>query len=96
MKLRFSTEALRLLEEKDDPALSESITERYRNRLNLIRCAPDERDFYALKSLHFEKLAGDRAHQRSMRLNQQWRLILEFEGDGTDKTVVIVGIEDYH
>ena len=96
MKLRFRSEALRLLEATDCPEFSESITERYRNRLNLIRCAPDERDFYALKSLHFERLSGARAHQRSMRLNQQWRLILEFDGDGADKTVVVVGIEDYH
>lgn len=96
MKLRFCSEALRLLEGTDSPDFSESITERFRNRINLIRNAPDERDFYALKSLHFEKLSGDRSHQRSMRLNQQWRLILEFEDDGHDKTVAIVAIEDYH
>ena len=41
---------------------------------------PDERDFYALKSLHFEKLQGDRAHERSMRINKQWRLIVELRG----------------
>jgi len=56
----------------------------------------DEREFYALKSLHFEKLKGDRAHQRSMRLNSQWRLILEFEEDSDGKIAVIVSIEDYH
>ena len=96
MKLRFRTEALRQLEEADSQEFSEAVTERYRSRINLIRSAPDERDFYALKSLHYEKLSGDRAHQRSMRLNQQWRLILEFEGEGADKTVVIIAIEDYH
>ena len=31
-----------------------------------------------------------------MRLNKQWRLILEFEGQGTDKAVVVVEITDYH
>jgi len=31
-----------------------------------------------------------------MRLNDQFRLILEFEGSGAGKTVVVVGIEDYH
>jgi plasmid maintenance system killer protein len=31
-----------------------------------------------------------------MRLNDQWRLILEFEGEGTTKVVVVCGIEDYH
>jgi proteic killer suppression protein len=36
-----------------------------------IRGAPDERVFYSLKSLHFEKLKGNRSHQWSMRLNEQ-------------------------
>jgi plasmid maintenance system killer protein len=31
-----------------------------------------------------------------MRLNDKYRLILEYEGKGPDKTVVIVEIEDYH
>lgn len=61
-----------------------------------IRSAVDERDFYQQKSLHFEKLKGGRSHQHSVRLNDQWRLILEFDGDGSSKTVVIVAIEDYH
>jgi Txe/YoeB family toxin of Txe-Axe toxin-antitoxin module len=52
--------------------------------------------FYAQKSLRFEKLKGKRDHQRSMRINDQWRLILEIEGTAPKKTVRIVGIEDYH
>lgn len=96
MKLRFRTDALRQLEHTDDPGISEPVTERFRSRVNLIRSAPDERDFYALKSLHYEKLSGNRSHQRSMRLNKQWRLILELDGEGPVKTVEIVAIEDYH
>jgi len=68
----------------------------FRKRIQIIRAAVDERDFYAMKGLHFEKLKGDRQHQCSMRLNDQWRLILEFEGQGTEKVVVVCGIEDYH
>ena len=52
--------------------------------------------FYALKSLHFEKLKGGRAHQYSMRLNDQWRLVLEFETSEAGKIIWVVGIEDYH
>ena len=62
----------------------------------MIRGAPDERTFYALKSLHFERLKGNRSHQHSMRLNRQWRLILEFDDSGSVKVVCIVAIEDYH
>ncbi len=31
-----------------------------------------------------------------IRLNQQWRLILEFEGEAPEKVTVVVSIEDYH
>jgi len=64
--------------------------------MQFIRAAADERDFYAMKSLHFEKLKGARDHQRSVRLNDQWRLVLEFEGKGQTKVVVVKEIEDYH
>lgn len=95
MKLRFRSEALKLLETTDSQDFAE-VADRYRSRINLIRNAPDERDFYALKSLHFEKLSGDRAGQYSMRLNLKWRLIVEFEGEAPEKTVVIAEIVDYH
>ena len=49
-----------------------------------------------MRSLRFEKLQPPRSHQFSMRLNDQWRLILEFEGKGASKVTVIVAIEDYH
>ena len=52
--------------------------------------------FYNLKSLHFEKLKGDRTHQHSMRLNKQWRLIIELEGVAPNKLVAVISIEDYH
>jgi toxin HigB-1 len=67
----------------------------YRKLMQLIRAAEDERAFYALKSLHYEKLKGDRQGQRSMRLNKQYRLVLTLE-ENDGKTVVILSIEDYH
>jgi len=73
-----------------------AVVSAFRKRMQMIRDAKDERDFYALKSLHFERLKGDRAAQHSMRLNDQWRLILEFEEEAAKKTVVVVAIEDYH
>lgn len=73
-----------------------AVVSAFRRRMQLIRSAPDERDFYALKALHFEKLKGKRSHQHSMRLNDQWRLILEFKGKSPDKLVVVRLIEDYH
>lgn len=68
----------------------------FRMRVQLIRAAEDERAFYQLKSLHFERLQGGRQGQSSMRLNDQWRLILRFRKKEDGKVVVIMSITDYH
>ena len=73
-----------------------TIVKGFRKVMQVIRAAPDERDFYALKGLHFEKLDGARSHQRSFRLNKQWRLIVELVGQSPNKKVRIIRIEDYH
>jgi len=72
------------------------VTNDFRRRMQQIRAAADERDFYAIKSLHFEKLQGKRDHQRSMRINDQWRLIVEIVGEAPKKKIRVIGIEDYH
>jgi toxin HigB-1 len=41
-------------------------------------------------------LKGNRSSQHSMRLNKQWRLIVEFEGVAPNKLVAVISIEDYH
>ena len=64
--------------------------------MTLIDGAPDERTLYDLKSLHFEKLKGKRKHERSLRLNKQWRLIVEVLKDSEGNYLLIKDIEDYH
>jgi proteic killer suppression protein len=81
---------------KYDGGYSEAVVKAFRRRMQYIRAAADERDFYAMKSLRFEKLKGQRADQYSMRLNDQWRLILEINLEGSNKKLSIIGIEDYH
>ena len=98
MRVRYANADLQRLE--TDLAFtakfSHVIVKAYRKRMQLIRAAQSEQDFRNLKSLHFEKLKGNRQRQWSLRLNDQWRLILEFERDEDGKVVVIVSIEDYH
>lgn len=98
MDAEHDDESLEKLE--NDPGFngtfSPAIVKAFRKRMQTIRAAKDERDFYALKSLHFERLEGKRSHQYSMRLNRQWRLIVELEGDAPNKTVRVKCIEDYH
>jgi toxin HigB-1 len=74
----------------------DAVVKAFRKRMQQIRAASDERTFYALRSLHFEKLKGDRVGQHSMRLNDQWRLIVELRGEAPKKTVHVVAIIDYH
>jgi proteic killer suppression protein len=98
MEVEFGDDDLDRLETdaRFTAGLAAGVVSAYRKRMQMIRSAPDERDFYQLKSLHFEKLKGNRSHQNSMRLNAQFRLIVELRGKGTDKVVYVVGIEDYH
>jgi toxin HigB-1 len=75
---------------------SQEIVRAYRKRLQQIRAFRDERDFMAVRSLNFEKLKGNREGQHSVRLNLQWRLILEIRGEHPCKVVALVEIVDYH
>ena len=99
MEVRFGDDELDRLETdaRADSGYPQGIAKAFRKRMQQIRASVDERDFYNLKSLRFEKLKGKRAHQYSMRLNDQWRLIVEFDSSkGANKVVVVVAIEDYH
>lgn len=98
MDVRFRDDDYRRLEcdATFTAGMAAALVRAYRNRLNYIRQAQDQRDLYAWKSLRFEKLKGDRNHQHSLRLNDRWRLIIELDGEAPNKTVVIVEIKDYH
>ncbi len=98
-EIRFKDESLEKLQYEDvkrDRAYPRGIAQRFRKRLQAIRGATGEHDLYALKGNGFEKLQGKREHQHSMRLNDQWRLILEIQEGNPKKIVWVVGIEDYH
>ncbi|GAB3710906.1 type II toxin-antitoxin system RelE/ParE family toxin [Corynebacterium nasicanis] len=62
----------------------------------VIKSSADERDLRAMKSLHLEKLSGDRAGTFSIRLNRKYRLILRFDTDEVGRLVVILEMLDYH
>ena len=67
-----------------------------RKKLHFIRNAPDERTLREWKSLHYEKLKGDRAGQRSIRLNDRMRLVFEIDDQTRPPTIRVHGVEDYH
>jgi proteic killer suppression protein len=63
-----------------------------RRKLIYLDSAEDLRDLQALPGNKLEKLKGDRAGQYSIRINDQWRICLEWI-EGNAKKVEIV---DYH
>lgn len=99
MQIDFEDDVLRRLYE--DPRsrvarLHPELVKAYRRKVQVIVGAESEIDLRALKSLHFEKLEGDREGQHSIRLNDQWRLILRIQAQEDHKVVFIVEIVDYH
>ena len=99
MEIIFAAEDLGRLEVDGSftAELDQALVKAYRNKINIIRQAVDERLFYAIKSLHFERLEGKRKHQHSIRLNNKYRLIVELvDHKPKNKAVRIVEITDYH
>lgn len=98
MRFRFVDHKLEALyrEDKGAERYDRSVVKAFFRVMAIIASAPDPRDLRALKSLHFEKLSGDRTGQHSLRLNDQWRLIIGLERDEHGHTVVVIEIIDYH
>lgn len=98
MEVAFRDSSLDRLEvdSQFDAGLPRAVVKAFRKRIRFIRDADDERDLYAMNSLRFEKLKGKRKGESSIRLNDQWRLILTLRKKGRKTIVDLVSIEDYH
>lgn len=74
------------------------VVDAFFDKMAVIRAARDENDLHTIKSLHFEKLLGERGlrGERSIRLNRQFRLVLRLETDEQGRLICIISIEDYH
>lgn len=67
-----------------------------RRKLVVLESAPDERTLRNWKSLHYEKLKGARSNERSIRVNDQWRIVFEIDTTVSPNRILILSIEDYH
>lgn len=98
MEIRFADDDLDKLE--IDPRftarLPDAVVTSYRRAINYVRQAVDERDLRKRKSFHFEKLQGGREHQYSLRLNLQWRLVVELAGEAPSKVIVMCAVENHY
>ncbi len=98
MRFRFRGRKLRALytDEKGCERFPTEVVDAFFTVMSYIAAPADERDFRALRSLHFEKLSGDRKGQHSLRLNKQWRLIVRLQTDSTGKYLFIEDIENHY
>lgn len=99
VRIEYDDDDLRRLAEEADfrpKHWGPEVIRAYRKKIQLLAHAKDERDLRALRSLNLEKLKGDRAGQWSIRLNDQFRLIITFHTDEDGRVVVVVELVDYH
>jgi toxin HigB-1 len=98
LRFRFKSKKLRVL--YTDAAGSEKfpveVIDAFFEVMTVICAAPDERDFRAMKSSHFENLKADRKGEQSFRLNKQWRLIVSLQKDDKGKFLSIIEIENHY
>lgn len=73
-----------------------SVISSARKKIQFLQSAPDETSLRNWKSLHYEKLHGDREGQRSIRLNLKWRLVFEIDIEPNPPKITIIEIVDYH
>lgn len=97
MEIEFADDRVALVE-TDQAAQSRlpiDVIKGLRQKLVVIRAAPDERTLRNWKSLHYEKLErpGD---QRSIRINKQWRLVFTIDTKRRPNKITVIGVEDYH
>jgi len=98
MRIVFAEPELSLIEtdEAGSTRLPVAVIKSARRKLTVLRAAIDDRSLRNWKSLHYEKLRGDREGQRSIRLNDQYRMVFELDEETEPQTITILAIEDYH
>ncbi len=67
-----------------------------RRKLIQMEAAVDERDLRNLKGLMYKKLQGDRDGQRSIRINDQYRIVFTISDGETPVVITIIEIGDTH
>jgi len=98
MEIEFADSDLALIE-TDDAAKTKlpiAVIKSARRKLTLLRSAPDDRSLKNWKSLHYEKLKGDREGLRSIRVNEKYRIVFLLVSETEPQKATILSVEDYH
>ena len=91
MDVEFRDKTLALIEtdRAAETRLPISVINSLRQKLVVIRAAPDERTLRNWKSLHYEKMGGD---ERSIRINKQFRLIFTLNTEPKPNKMTILRV----
>ena len=79
-----------------DPKWPIAVCMSLKQKVVILKAAPDERTLRNWKSLHYEKLKADLAGLRSIRLNKKYRLLFELSDGASGPKINVVDIDDYH
>lgn len=102
MIVRFETEELKnwfltpLDELRGKQRFSKEIIRKYKERVYLLRSISKPEELRPFRSLHFELLKGDRKGQCSLRLNNQFRLIITFIDEKTVQIIMVNEISKHY
>ncbi|MGL5839246.1 MAG: type II toxin-antitoxin system RelE/ParE family toxin [Sphingorhabdus sp.] len=98
MRIEFADERLLLLFTRDAHKLGLPIAVIRAAQLKLYEMeqAPDERSLRNWKGLRYKKLGGDREGQRSIRVNDQYRIVFEILNDEGPPLIRVLEIDDIH
>lgn len=98
MKFRFGSKELErfFTDDKFLWCFSLDIKKSFVKKILCIRAALNINDLRTRKGWRFKKMTGDREGQYSIRLNDQFRLLLVPEKNGEEDCLVILEIGDPH
>lgn len=98
MRIEFADERLLLLFTRDAHKLGLPIAVIKAAQLKLyeLEQAPDERTLRNWRGLRYKKLGGEREGQRSIRVNDQYRIVFEILNDERPPVIRVLEIDDIH
>lgn len=99
MRIEYADDTLRRAAEERDfrpKKWGPELLKAYRKKIGFLSQATDERDLYNYKALRLEKLSANRRGTSSIRLNNQFRLILNFRTDPTGRTIIVLEVTNHY
>lgn len=83
------------LANKTSKKIPANLRDRLFRKLQLIDDATSDSDLRAPPSNHFERLSGKLVNKHSVRVNKQWRLVFEWDGDHGEARKIYLNNHDY-